>query len=144
MYVSGDWFYVSFQPKPNIFNYVNVRGLGWPHCSVYIVILTIIFHCRIYKCILVARRSHSNEDFVHHLGFLNRFFAYWRSIREVYSVIDRLHATSFIQSVFDILVRGEIINHVVPPSPPSPSGLEALHLLHSLRQLKLLFPHELQ
>ena len=58
--------------------------------------------------ILVARRSHSNGDVVRHLGFLDRFFAYWRSIREVYSVIDRLHVTGFIQSGFDILVRGEI------------------------------------
>ena len=30
-------------------------------------------------------------------------------MREVYSAIDRLHVTGFIQSVFDILVRGEII-----------------------------------
>ena len=58
--------------------------------------------------ILVSRRSHSNGDVVRHLGFLNRFFAYWRSIREVYSVIDRLHVTGFIQWVCDILVRGEI------------------------------------
>ena len=35
------------------------------------------------------------------------FFAYWRSIREeVYSVIDCLHVTGFIQSIFGILVRG--------------------------------------
>ena len=58
--------------------------------------------------ILVSRRSHSNGDVVRHLGFLNRLFAYWRSIREVYSVIDRLHVTGFIQWVCDILVRGEI------------------------------------
>ena len=58
--------------------------------------------------ILVSRRPHSNGDVVRHLGFLNRFFAYWRSIREVYSVIDRLHVTGFIQWVCDILVRGEI------------------------------------
>ena len=60
------------------------------------------------ELILLARRSHSNGDGIRHLGFINRFFAYWRSIREVYSVIDRLHVTGFIQSVFDILVRGEI------------------------------------
>ena len=61
--------------------------------------------------ILVARRSNSNGDVVRHLGFLNRFFFYWRSIRKVYSVIDRLHVTGFIQSVCDILVRGEINTH---------------------------------
>ena len=42
------------------------------------------------------------------LDFSREVFAYWRSIREVYRVIDRLHVTCFIQSVFDILVRGEI------------------------------------
>ena len=42
------------------------------------------------------------------LDFSIENFAYWRSIKEVYSVIDRLHVTGFIQSVFDILVRGEI------------------------------------
>ena len=40
-------------------------------------------------------------------------FAYWRSIREVYRVIDRLHVTGLIQSVFDILVRGKIIFYIL-------------------------------
>ena len=62
--------------------------------------------------ILVSRRSHSNGYVVRHLGFLNKFFAYWRSIREVYSAIDRLHVTCFVQWVCDILVRGEINFHV--------------------------------
>ena len=43
------------------------------------------------------------------LDFSIDFFAYWRSIREeVYSVIDCLHVTGFIQLIFGILVRGEI------------------------------------
>ena len=42
------------------------------------------------------------------LDYSTDLFAYWQSIREVYSIIDRLHVTDFIQSVFDILVRGEI------------------------------------
>ena len=68
--------------------------------------------------ILVSRRSHSNGDVVRHLGFLNKFFAYWRSIREVYSVIDRLHVTCFIQWVCDILVRGEINSIVMSRQLP--------------------------
>ena len=67
--------------------------------------------------IRVARRSHSNGDIVRHLGFLNIFFAYWRSIREVYSVIDRLHVTCFSQSVFDILVQGEIKYYIRSKHP---------------------------
>ena len=42
------------------------------------------------------------------LDFSTDIFAYWRSIREVFSVIDRLHVTLFIQLVFDIIVRGKI------------------------------------
>ena len=67
--------------------------------------------------ILVIRRSHSNGAFSTILDFSIDFFAYWRSIREeVYSVIDRLHVTGFIQSIFGILVRGEI-NSSISPRP---------------------------
>ena len=75
---------------------------------------------------LVARRSHSNGDVVRHLGFLNIFFAYWRSIREVYRVIDRFHVTGLIQSVSDILVRGEIIQFM-PPSQTCGVGIGQFH-----------------
>ena len=50
------------------------------------------------------------------LDFSKYFLAYWRSIREVYSVIDRLHMAGFIQSVFDIIVRGEI-NYYIASFP---------------------------
>ena len=58
--------------------------------------------------ILVARRSHSNGDVVRHLGFLNRFFCLLTVYKKVYGVIDHIHVIGFIQSVSNILVRGEI------------------------------------
>ena len=69
----------------------------------------------IQNIILVARRSHSNGDVIRHLGFLDRFFCLLTVYKKVYRVIDRVHVTGFIQSVSDILVRGEInpiISHV--------------------------------
>ena len=73
-----------------------------------------LFHMH-SEYIRVTRRSHSNMAFSTILDISIDFFAYWRSIREeVYSVIDCLHVTGFIQSIFGILVRDEINSSISP------------------------------
>ena len=76
--------------------------------------MSFLFHMHL-EHIRVTRRSHSNGAFSTILDFSIDFFAYWRSIREeVYSVIDCLHVTGFIQYIFGILVRGEINSSISP------------------------------
>ena len=76
--------------------------------------MSFLFHMH-SEHIRVTRRSHSNGAFSTILDISIDFFAYWRSIREdVYSVIDCLHVTGFIQSIFGILVRGEMNSSISP------------------------------
>ena len=66
--------FIDFSSLLNLFR-VKAKLAGISKCR----------FCFLYiqNIILVARRSHSNGDIVRHLGFLNRFFAYyWRSIRK--------------------------------------------------------------
>ena len=91
---------INFSSLLNLFR-VRAKLAGISKCLFCFLYIQII--------ILIARMSHSNGDVVCHLGFLNRFFCLLTVYKKVYRVIDRVHVTGFIQSVSDILVRGEII-----------------------------------